>query len=328
MILRRQVSLAAAAAVLAAHGWAPGQSVGVLRRVGWLAFGPETSPSPTRDAFLAGMRDLGWHEGKNYEFRNVFANFDLKRADALLGELIAWKVEVIVGGSAATVQAAQRATKSTPIVMAYVANAVGNGFIASLARPGANITGSTNQAEEVVVKLVELLHEVAPGARRIAVLLNESNPSHVQYWSAAQRACAVLGLVALRVAANAPAQFGAATQQMVQQQAQGVVAPGDPLFNAERAKLHGALLAARLPAVYGLRENALAGGLLSYGPDLAASHRNAARFVDKILKGTKPADLPVEQPTKFDLVVNMKTARLLGITIPYSVTLRATEVIE
>ena len=328
MISRRTISIAGGASLLAAHPLGRGQSASALRRVAWLQFGSETSPAPTREAFLLGMRELGWQDGKNIEFRPAYANFDLKRADALLSELIAWRAEVIVVGSAATVGAAQRATKTTPIVMAYVANAVGNGFVASLARPGGNITGSTNQAEEVTAKLVELLRELVPRAQRFAVLLNESNPSHTEYWSAAQRACATLGLEAVRITANLSAQIGPASQQMVQHRVQAVVVPGDPLFNAERAKLHEALMAARLPAVYGLREHAHAGGLLSYGPDLVASHRNAARFVDKILKGAKPADIPVEQPTKFDLVVNLKTAKALGITIPYSVMLRATEVIE
>ena len=308
--------------------WLWAQSTPSLRRVTWLQFGSETMPTPTRAAFLLGMRELGWQDGKNVEYRFAFANFDLKRADAMLAEFVAWKAEVIVVGSAATVGAAQRATKTIPIVMAYVANAVGNGFIASLARPGGNITGSTNQAEEVAPKLVELLRETMPRAQRFAVLLNESNPSHAEYWSAAQRACTALGLEAVRITANLSAQLGAATEQMVRQRAQAVVVPGDPLFNAERAKLHEALMAARLPAIYGLRENAVAGGLLSFGPNILDSHRNAARFVDKILKGAKPADIPVEQPIKFDLVVNKKTAKALGITIPYAVMLRATEVIE
>ena len=328
MISRRVVSLAAGAGLLATHGWLLGQGASALRRVGWLQYGPPTTPSPRREAFMLGLRELGWQEGKNVEVRNANANFDLKRADSLMGELIAWKAEVIVVGSTATVRVAQRATKTVPIVMAYIANAVGNGFVASLAHPGGNITGNTNQAEEVAAKLIELLHEVAPKARRIAILLNESNPSHAEYWAAAQRACAVLGLTALRVTAGTAEQIGAAAKLAGQQGAQAAAVPGDPLFNSERAKLHEALMATRLPTIYGLRENAVAGGLLSYGPNIDDAYRNAARFVDKILKGAKPADLPVEQPTKFDMVVNKKTAKALGITIPYSVMLRATEVIE
>lgn len=328
MISRRLVLFAAGASLLGTHGWSRGQSANALRRVAWVEFAPESLPSPTREAFLAGMRELGWLESKNVEYRFGHASLDMKRLDALLAETLAWKPEVIVTASGATVRAAQRATKTTPIVMAYIANAVGNGFVASLARPGGNITGSTTQAEEVLPKMIELLHELAPKVGRVAILLNESNPSHNEFWSAAQRACAALGLVALRVAANAPAQFSDAAKQMIQQQVQGVAVAADPLFNAERAKLHETLMLTRLPVIYGLRENALAGGLLSFGPNIVTSHRNAARFVDKILRGAKPADLPVEQPTTFDLVVNKKTAKALGLTIPYSIMLRATEVIE
>lgn len=328
MISRRIFFLAGGASLLGAHPLGYGQAGAPMRRVVFLVFGRDTQPNPTRDALLQGMRELGWREGTNVEYRFTYANFDERRLDILLSEALDWKAEVIVTGSGATVRAAQRATKTTPIVMAYIANAVGNGFISSLSRPGGNITGNTTQAEEVLPKLIELLREVAPKAGRVAILLNESNPSHAEFWSAAQRACATLGLIALRFAANTPAQFDAVARQMVQQQAQGAAVAADPLFNAERTKLHEVLMSTRLPVIYGLRENALAGGLIGYGPDIVAAHRNAARFVHKILKGEKPADIPVEQPTKFDLVVNMKTAKALGITIPYSVMLRATEVIE
>lgn len=328
MISRRKISLAGGASLLAAHRLGKGQTGAPLRRVACSRYGAEAQSQLTRQAFLQGMRELGWQEGKNVEYRFHYANFDLRRLDAFLSESLAWKAEVIVLGSATEAYAAQRATKTTPIVMAFVSNAVGNGFVASLARPGGNITGSTSQTEEILAKQVELLREVAPRAARVAILLNENNPTQAEYWSVGQRACAALGVTALRIVANTAEQIGPAVQQLVQQGAQAVVVPTEPLFNTERVRLSEALLAARLPAAYGVREHALAGGLLSYGPDIVASHRNAARFVDKILKGAKPADLPVEQPTKFEVVVNKKTAKTLGITIPYSVMLRATEVIE
>ena len=328
MISRRTFSLAGGASLLAAHRFGLGQAGAPMRRVAYLQYGRDVQPNPQREAFLRGMRELGWQEGKNVDYRFSNADFDERRLDFLLSEALAWKAEVIVTGSGASVRAAQRATKTTPIVMAYIANAVGNGFVASLAHPGGNITGSTTQAEEILAKQIELLREVAPRAARMAILINENNPSQAEYWSVGRRACAALGLTALRIVANAPEQIGPAVQQLLQQGAQAVAVPGDPLFNTERVRLNEALFATRLPTAYGLRENALAGGLLSYGPDIPTSHRNAARFVDKILKGAKPADLPVEQPTKFDMVVNMKTAKALGITSPYSVMLRATEVIE
>jgi putative ABC transport system substrate-binding protein len=212
--------------------------------------------------------------------------------------------------------------------MAGVSDAVGAGFVGSLARPGGNITGFTSQQEEIFGKLIGILHEVTPGARRIAILLNESYPSHALFWAGAQSACAALDLVALRVVASAPAQIGAAVEQIVQQRGQAVVVIPDGMYFAERAKLQELTQAARLPVAYALRDHVLAGGLLSYGADLAANYRNAAKYVDKILKGAKPADLPVEQTTKFELVINLKTAKALGITIPQAVLLRADEVIQ
>ena len=267
-------------------------------------------------------------EGKNVEYRIVYANGDVDRLDTLAGELVGQKVEVIVVASRQTAGAAQRATKTIPIVMAGVSNAVGTGLVASLAKPGGNITGFTSQQEEVLGKLIGILHEVTPGARRIAILLNESNPSHAVFWAAAQSACAALDLVALRVVASAPAQLGAAVEQIVRQRSQAVVVVSDAMYFAERAKLQELMQATRLPVAYVLRDHVVAGGLLSYGADLAANYRDAAKYVDKILKGAKPADLPVEQPTKFELVINLKTAKALGLTIPQSVLLRADEVIQ
>jgi putative ABC transport system substrate-binding protein len=235
---------------------------------------------------------------------------------------------VIVVGSWQPALAAQRATKTIPIVIANVSNAVGAGLVASLAKPGGNITGITGQQEEVLGKLIGILHEVTPGARRIAILLNETNPAHAVFWAGAQSACAALDLVALRVVASAPAQLGAAVEQIVRQRSQAVVVLSDGMYYAERAKLQALMQTTRLPVAYALRDHVIAGGLLSYAADLAANWRYAAKYVDKILKGAKPADLPIEQPTKFELVINLKTAKALGLTIPQSLLLRADEVIQ
>ena len=169
---------------------------------------------------------------------------------------------------------------------------------------------------------------MVPGARRIAIVLNEGNPNHAVFWAAAQRACSTLGLVALRVVANAPAQFGAAVEQIARQRSQAVVVVADPIFLNERVKMQDALQLTRLPVAYAWREHVIAGGLLSYAADLATTARHVATYVDKILKGAKPADLPVEQVTKFDLVINVKTAKALGIPIPQSLAWRADELIQ
>ena len=235
---------------------------------------------------------------------------------------------MIVTSATQAARAAQRATKTIPIVMAGVSNALDAGFIASLAKPEGNITGITSQQEDVLGKLIGIVHEITPGARRIAILLNESSPSHVVFWAAAQSACAALGVVALRVVASTPAQLGAAVEQIGRQRSQAVVVVADAMYFGERAKLQELLQTTRLPVAFALRGHVVAGGLLSYGADLAASWRNAAKYVDKILKGAKPVDLPVERATKFELVINLKTAKALNLTIPQSLLLRADEVIR
>ncbi len=274
------------------------------------------------------MYELGWVEGKNVEYRTDYADGDLDRLDVLVRELVRQAVDVIVVGTSPTTRLVQRATTTIPIVMMAVANPVENGFVASLSKPGGNITGLATQQDEVLVKLIEILHTVTPVARRIAFLMNDSNPSHAIAWPAAQSACAALGLVALRVAASAPAQLGAVGEQIVRQRAEAVVVVADGMFLGQRAQLQDLMQATRLPLAYGYREHVVAGGLLSYAVNLAESFRYAAKYVDKILKGAKPFDLPVEQPTKFELVFNMKTAAALGLTIPQALLLRADEVIR
>jgi len=328
VITRRSVLLAGGIGLLAAHRFSHGQPAATIRRVGVLWFASEAASTVPRVAFTQGMQDLGWLEGKNVEHRFVYANGDVSRMDTLASELIGQKVEVIVVGNAPATRAAQRATKTMPIVMANVGNPVGAGLVASLAKPGGNITGLASQPDEVLGKLISILHEVAPGARRIAILLNEGSALHAAYWAGAQGACAALGLLALRVVASAPAEFGAAVEQIVRQRSQAVVVAQDFLYFGERAKLQALMQTTRLPTAYGLREHVAAGGLLSYGPDIAAAYRRAAKYVDKILKGAKPADLPVEQPNKFELAINLKTAKALGITIPKDMLLRADEVIQ
>ncbi len=328
MTTRRNVLLAGGISALIAHRVSHGQTAANTRRVGWVSLGSITSPAEAYVAFREGMRDLGWLEGKNVAYRPAYADGDVRHLDVLANRLIAQNVDVIVVGNATTTRALQRATATIPIVMASVNNAVGSGFVASLAKPGGNITGITTQSEEIVGKLIGLLHELAPGARRISVLLNESNPNHPVFWSAAQSACATLDLVALRVVANTPTQFGAASDQMVRHGSQAVVVVADPIFLNNRVELQGLLDATRLPVAFGWREHVVAGGLLSYAADLSATARHAATYVDKILKGAKPANLPVEQPRKFELVVNMKTAKALGLTIPPSLLQLADEVIR
>jgi putative ABC transport system substrate-binding protein len=212
------------------------QPIAAMRRIGVLSVGPAASNAPN-EAFRQGMRQLGWLEGRNVEYRITGDQGDSSRIGALVDELIAQQVEVIVTGSAAGTRAAQRATKAIPIVMAFIVDAVGNGLVTSLASPGGNTTGVSNQLEDVFGKLIEYLHAAVPRARRIAVLLNEDNPSHAAYWAAAERIAAASGLAALRVPAGLPARLNTAVDQIVAERAQAVVVHADPLFSAQRALL-------------------------------------------------------------------------------------------
>jgi putative ABC transport system substrate-binding protein len=328
VITRRSVLLAGSIGLLVAHRLSIGQPAVTIRRVGWLTLSSEASGAHLLVALKHGMQDLGWQEGENIEYRIVRADGDMNRLDVSTSELLRQNVDVIVVGSAPVARALQRATKTIPIVMTNIADPVGNGLVASLSKPGGNITGIASLQDEVLRKVIGVLHEVAPGARRVAIVLNETHPLHPVFWAAAQSACTALGLVALRVVASAPAQLGTVVDEIVRQRAQAVVVVTDAMYFAERAKLQELLQTTRLPVAYALREHVVAGGLLSYGADLAATYRHAAKYVDKILKGAKPADLPVEQPTKFDLVINLKTAKALGLTIPKPLLLRAEEVID
>jgi putative tryptophan/tyrosine transport system substrate-binding protein len=328
VITRRRVLLAGGISLLVAHRLSHGQPGATIRRVGVLSSASVSVNAPLRAAIVQGMHDLGWLEGKNVEYRLVYTNSDLDRLDTLANELLVQKVEVIVVGSGQATAAAQRATKKIPIVMISVSNPLAAGFVESLAKPGGNITGIAGDIEVVLTKVIEILHEVTPSARRIAILLNESHPSHRVFWTVAQSTCAALGLVALRIVASAPTQLGAAVEQIVRQQSQAVVVVADTLYFNERVKLQELMQTTRLPVAYEQREYVVAGGLFSYAPNLAANWRFAAQYVDKILKGANPGDLPVDQPAKFELVINMKGAKALGLTIPQSVLLRADEVIQ
>jgi len=282
-----------------------------------------------RAPFKRGMQELGWHEGKNIEYRVAAAAGDVGHLDALARELAVQGVDVIVAPTSSTTRAALRATTTIPIVMAGVGDPVAEGFVSSLSRPGGNVTGISNQSTELMAKLVQLLHEVVPLARRVAVMLNHGSPTGAALNRAsAQSACAALGLTPIWAAASTPAELAGALEQIVGQRAQAVVVPADTMYYSERARLHTLLMAKGLPAACGHRENVVAGGLLGYTSNYVANFHRAAKFVDKILKGARPSEMPIEQPTKFELIVNLKTAKALGIVMPQSLLLRADEVIE
>jgi len=299
-------------------------------RIGWLIAGSLPSgPDPRWETFQQGLRDFGYVEGQNLLIERRYADGSAERLRDLAVELVRLPVDVIVVGDSAATRAAQQATRTLPIVMASSGDPVGLGFVASLARPGGNITGLSNFVADLSGKQLELLKEVVPQSTRIAVLTNPAHPSHgteMEHLAVAAKALGVhIHVVPLRSRDELAGAFAAMTREG----AEALVVLGEPLLID---RIIGAIVdhAAqyRLPAIYRWRNQVEAGGLMSYGPNQPAIWRRYAYYVDRILQGTTPADLPVEQPTQFGLVINLKTAKALGITFPPTLLMQADEVIK
>jgi len=287
---------------------------------------PENAPAWI--AFLGAMRELGWIEGKNVVFEGRYADNRLERLPALAEELLRLNVDVIVAIGTLAPLAAKRATSTIPIVMTAAGDPLGSGLVASLAEPGGNITGMSLMAPDLGGKRLELLKELLPRFARVAVLWNAANPYSTNVFKETQVAGRVLGVQVQSLEVRNPEDLDGAFEAARQQHPDALVSVEDPFTATYRKRITDFAIAARLPSLYGLREDVDAGGLVSYGANLAELFRRAAGYVDKILKGAKPADLPVQQPTTFELVVNLNTARLLGLEIPPTLLARADEVIE
>jgi ABC-type uncharacterized transport system substrate-binding protein len=311
-------------APLAAEAQAPAK----VPRIGFLTSLSPTESAISLESFRQGLRELGYVDGKTIAIEFRFAEHRPERLPALAADLVRLKVDVIVTGGPPAPEAAKQATSTIPIVFAVTGDPVAEGLVARLARPGGNITGLATIAADLVAKQLELLKEVAPRISRVAVLQNPSNSGHPPQLRQAEGAAQVLGVQLHMVQAGSPAEIEAAFGAMRSHRVGGVLVLRDPLFYAQRTKIAALAAKSRLPAVYGNREEAEAGGLMTYGASIQVTFRRAATYVDKILKGAKPGDLPVEQPTKFELVINLKTARALGLTIPSSLLGRADEVIQ
>jgi len=307
---------------------AKAQTPAKVPRIGFLSSRSPAQSGPYIELFRQGLRELGYVEGQNIVIEYRFAEGRPERLPALAAELVRLKVDVIVTTAPPAPEAAKQATSTIPIVFATAVDPVANGLVASLARPGGNITGLANMSAEVVGKQLQLLKEVAPKVSRVAVLQNPNNHGHPVVLREAEGAARTLGLQLHIVPARTPSEIEAAFAAMRSQRAGGVLVLRDSVFFAQRTQIAALAAKSRLPAVYGFREDAEAGGLMAYGASLPHMYRRAATYVDKILKGAKPADLPVEQPTKFELVINLKTAKALGLTIPQSLMQRADEVIQ
>jgi putative ABC transport system substrate-binding protein len=306
------------------------QPTGSIHRIGYLGIASATAPQrPVVEAFRQGLRELGWVEGQTIavDYRFAEGRFDL--LPDLAAELVRLKVHIIAAGPTPAAVAAKTATGTIPIVMWGVGDPVGLGLIASLARPGGNVTGlSFSVGMDTFGKGLEILKEAVPRIRRVAILSNPANPAHALAISNVKAAAPSLGVQLELLEAREPNQFDGAFAAMAKGRAEALLVVSDSMFVIHRARLADLAAKNRVPSMYGVRENVDAGGLISYGPSTVAASRRAAAFVDKILRGAKPADLPVEQPTEFELVINLKTAKTLGLTIPQSLLLRVNEVIE
>jgi len=322
MIVR--AALAAALALLVPLA-SPAQQPGKTARVGFLSF--VTTPF-LDEAFRHGLRELGYVEGKNITIEYRSAEGKDERLPGLAAELVRLKVDVILAASPPATEAAKQATSTIPIVFTVSGDPVAEGLVASLARPGGNLTGLATLGPELVGKQLELLKAVVPKISRVAVLQNPGNQAHPRSFRQLEDAARALGLQLQILEARTPSEIEAAFAAMSSQRAGGVLVLRDAVFRTQRAQIAALAAKSRLPAVYGLREHAEAGGLMAYGASVPLLFRSAAAYVDKILKGAKPADLPVEQPTKFELVINLKTAKALGLTIPPSLLGQADQVIQ
>jgi putative ABC transport system substrate-binding protein len=280
------------------------------------------------DAFRQGLRELGYVEGQNITIELRSAEGRVERLPALAAELVRLNVDVIMTATTPSIRAAQQATKTIPIVMGNSQDPVSEGFVASLARPRGNITGQSLQSPDLAAKRLQLLKEVVPTVSRIAVLWNSGDPALALSFKETAAAAQTLHVQLQSLRVRGHEEFKTAFRAAVQDGAEALVVLEDALTYPHRTEIAELAKSNRLPAMYGLREFAEAGGLMAYGPNLVAIYRQAATYVDKILKGARPADLPVEQPTRFELVINLKTAKALGLTIPPSLIAVADQVIE
>jgi len=329
MIIRAALTVVLALGILAGPLAAEAQQPAKTPRIGVLAVGSASDAALRFEAFRQGLRERGWIEGQNVVLEYRWGDGRYDRLPDLAAELVRLKVDVIFAPGTAGLVAAQNATRTIPIVFATAADPLGRGIIASLARPGGNVTGlSFSVGFEIVGKQLEVLKEVVPKVSRVAVLGNPGSPAYGPMLREAQVAGRSLGVQLQVLEARGPNEFDRAFAAMVKQRAGALLVLADAAYIFDRTPLAQLAAKSRLPAIYGLREHVEAGGLLAYGPNLSDLFRRAATYVDKILKGAKPADLPVEQPTKFELVINLKTAKALGLTIPRSLLLRADQVIE
>jgi len=326
--MNRRAFIVTATAILVAPFTADAQQAAKVPRIGFLGNSTAALEANLVGPFREGLRDLGYVEGRNVLIEYRWAEGRYERFPALIAELIAPRVDVIVTAGTPATLAVKKATTSIPLVMVAVGDPVATGLVASLGQPGGNITGLTSIAPEMEGKRLELLREVVPKVSRIAVLWNAASPIQVIQERETRAAAQVLGMNVLSLGARTKEEIEDAFAAIVRERPGALLVLADRLFLHHRGRIMDFAAKQRLPGVHAYRELVEVGGLMSFGPSYADMHRRAAYFVDRILKGAKPADLPVERPATFELVINLKAAKALGLTIPQSVLLRATEVIQ
>ncbi len=298
-------------------------------RIGLLGFSPPNTPgSHLWEAFLQAMRERGYVEGQTIVIEGRYSEGHDERLPDLAAELVRLKVDVIVAGATQAAEAAKRATATIPIVMPNHSDPVATGIVASLARPGGNVTGLSIQNPELTGKRLELLKEAVSKVSHAAVLWNPTHEAHPRMLSDAEAAARALSIRLFQVSARGVADYDGAFSAMRRQRVDALLVLGDVYFWRDRAAIAALAVRNRLPTMFAQREHVEAGGLMHYGPDLRDNYRRAAAYVDKILRGAKPGDLPIEQPTKFEFAVNLRTARALGLNLPPSILTRADEVIQ
>src|SRR5262245_54008569 len=313
----------AAAWPLVARGQQPGKS----RTIGFLGAATPSAASQWVAALVERLRELGWIEGHTVAIEYRWAEGRNERLAEIAAEFVRANVDVIATWGTASVLAAKQATSVIPIVFATAGDPVATGLVANLARPGGNVTGLSNQIPDLAGKRLELLREITPGLRRLAILSNIASPIGVLEMREVQAAARTLTLEVLSLEIRRGEDIAPAFESL-KGRAQALYVVAEPLVNSNRVRINTLAVGARLPTLHGIREYVEAGGLMSYGPNSPDLFRRSANIVDKILRGAKPSDIPVEQPTKFDLVINLTTAKTLGLTIPESFLLRADEVID
>jgi putative ABC transport system substrate-binding protein len=326
--MKKSLSILLIIAVMGASAVAQAQQPKKVPRIGVLNAALPAAVSARIEAFRQALRELGYVEGVNIAIEYRSADGKLDRLPALATELVNVKVNIIVTGGPAPTRAAKEATVTIPIVMAQGSDPVGNGFVASLARPGGNITGLSSFAAELSGKRLELLKEIIPKLSRVAVLGTSTNPSHAQALKETELAAGAFRVKLQYLDVLDQKDIEIAFRAAAKGRADAVLALTSSVLNSQRTQVTDLAVKSRLPVVYGQREYVEAGGLVSYGTNDNDLYRRAATYVDKILKGTKPADLPVEQPIKFELIINLKAAKQIGLTIPPNVLVRADKVIR